>query len=183
MYSGHSTPCYYPSATTKNQIIEALAMDKHMLREIKKICKCTDVDDLMQIIYIYLLEMKDGIITTIHGKKQLKWFIIRLVLNQINSTTSLYYRQYKRNSQKYDPVLMGHEVGIDWNLDAINEIALKEIEKLPFYQRNIFNLVAENPDKTFPQLGEEYNIKGYSVFYTYNKVRQKLKKSIRKNDL
>ena len=182
-YSGHSTPCFYPSATTKNAIIDAFARDKKMKREIENICRCKEIDDLMQIIYLYLLEMKEETIIELNETKKLKYFIIRMVLNQINSTTSLYYRQYVRNSFLFDEELMGKTDSKDWNVNELNDVVTAELQKLPFYYRKIFEMVADNPDKTFPQLAKQYKIKSYSIFYTYAKVRKILKKSIRKRGL
>ena len=55
-----------------------------------------DLKDLIQDIYINLLEKEDNLIETLYNTNQLKYFIIRMVVNNIHSKNSPYYTKYKK---------------------------------------------------------------------------------------
>ena len=56
-----------------------------------------DLKDLIQDIYINLLEKEDSLIETLYNTNQLKYFIIRMVVNNIHSKNSPYYTKYKKD--------------------------------------------------------------------------------------
>ena len=56
-----------------------------------------DLKDLIQDIYINLLEKEDNLIETLYNENQLKYFIIRMVVNNIHSKNSPYYTKYKKD--------------------------------------------------------------------------------------
>ena len=56
-----------------------------------------DLKDLIQDIYINLLEKEDSLIETLYSTNQLKYFIIRMVVNNIHSKNSPYYTKYKKD--------------------------------------------------------------------------------------
>ena len=56
-----------------------------------------DLKDLIQDIYINLLEKEDNLIETLYNTNQLKFFIIRMVVNNIHSKNSPYYTKYKKD--------------------------------------------------------------------------------------
>ena len=56
-----------------------------------------DLKDLVQDIYINLLEKEDNLIETLYNTNQLKYFIIRMVVNNIHSKNSPYYTKYKKD--------------------------------------------------------------------------------------
>ena len=56
-----------------------------------------DLKDLIQDIYINLLEKEDDLIETLYNTNQLKYFIIRMVVNNIHSKNSPYYTKYKKD--------------------------------------------------------------------------------------
>lgn len=56
-----------------------------------------DLKDLAQDIYINLLEKEDSLIETLYNTNQLKFYIIRMVVNNIHSKNSPYYTKYKKD--------------------------------------------------------------------------------------
>ena len=55
-----------------------------------------DVDDLVQEIYVILLEYKRDKLIELYHKKQLKYFIIGIIQRQYHSVTSPFYKKYKK---------------------------------------------------------------------------------------
>lgn len=58
-----------------------------------------DLDDLIQDIWVCLLEKKEYTLD-LWRKNHLKFYVARIVLNQIRSKTSPYYYKYKKLCQR-----------------------------------------------------------------------------------
>lgn len=53
-------------------------------------------DDLTQEIYLILLQYNQSKLQQLIDKGQIKFFVARIIHNQFFSTTSTFYRQYKK---------------------------------------------------------------------------------------
>lgn len=56
-----------------------------------------DLKDLIQDIYINLLEKEDSLIENLYSTNQLKFYIVKMVVNNIHSKNSPYYTKYKKD--------------------------------------------------------------------------------------
>lgn len=83
----------------KYKIIDEISKDKVVEEVVYNIGDRGDEDlkDLIQDIYINLLEKEDSLIETLYNTNQLKYFIIRMVVNNIHSKNSPYYTKYKKD--------------------------------------------------------------------------------------
>ena len=83
----------------KYKIIDEISKDKVVEEVVYNIGDRGDEDlkDLAQDIYINLLEKEDNLIETLYSENQLKYFIIRMVVNNIHSKNSPYYTKYKKD--------------------------------------------------------------------------------------
>lgn len=83
----------------KYKIIDEISKDKLVEEVVYNIGDKGDEDlkDLIQDIYINLLEKEDNLIETLYNTNQLKYFIIRMVVNNIHSKNSPYYTKYKKD--------------------------------------------------------------------------------------
>ena len=83
----------------KYKIIDEISKDKLVEEIVYNIGDRGDEDlkDLIQDIYINLLEKEDNLIETLYSENQLKYFIIRMVVNNIHSKNSPYYTKYKKD--------------------------------------------------------------------------------------
>lgn len=83
----------------KYKIIDEISKDKLVEEIVYNIGSKGDEDlkDLIQDIYINLLEKEDNLIETLYNTNQLKYFIIRMVVNNIHSKNSPYYTKYKKD--------------------------------------------------------------------------------------
>jgi hypothetical protein len=87
----------------KNNIIEVLAKEK----TVETLCTNMGVeqayiDDLVQEIYLILLEYDEDKLIKMFERKQLKFFIVRIIMNQYFSKNSPFYKKYKMYDQKQD---------------------------------------------------------------------------------
>lgn len=53
-------------------------------------------DDLIQEIYLILMEYDRGKLEELYNKKQIAFFITRIIKNQYNSSTSPFYKKYRK---------------------------------------------------------------------------------------
>ena len=83
----------------KYKIIDEISKDKIVEEIVYNIGSKDDEDlkDLIQDIYINLLEKEDNLIENLYDTNQLKYFIIRMVVNNIHSKNSPYYTKYKKD--------------------------------------------------------------------------------------
>lgn len=196
-YKGKSAKCYY-SATTKHDIINQFARDTQMRKEIEGICKTNKIDDLMQSLFLILLEKSDEMIIGLNERKQLKWFIIQIVQNQFHSTSSAYFKTFKRNLEyKLEDVgskqtdFEGNEHGMvvkNSIIETIDVETVKDseekilfiqqaIDTLPWYDKELFLLYTLG-DKSLVDLQNEIKISRNSIFNTCKKVRKRIKKQV-----
>ena len=87
----------------KNNIIEVLAKEK----TVETLCTNMGVeqaylDDLVQEIYLILLEYNEDKLIKMYERKQLKFFIVRIIMNQYFSKNSPFYKKYKLYDQRQD---------------------------------------------------------------------------------
>lgn len=83
---------------TKNEIIEQ-AKREHLVEGIIENVKNfndtkQNLEDLAQDIYLILLE--DDKVERLYNEGKLKYYIVRIVLNQVRSNTSAFFYDYKR---------------------------------------------------------------------------------------
>ena len=87
----------------KNRIVNELAKEK----TVETLCTNMGVeqaylDDLVQEIYLILLEYNEDKLIKMFERKQLKFFIVRIIMNQYFSQNSPFYKKYKMYDQKQD---------------------------------------------------------------------------------
>ena len=83
----------------KFTIIEELAREKTIEQIARNVGgNDDDLKDLCQDLYIDLLAKDDELIEKLYQNKQLKFFITKMVLNNLHSTNSPFYMQYRRNN-------------------------------------------------------------------------------------
>lgn len=84
---------------TKYKIIDEISKNKLVEEIVYNIGDRGDEDikDLIQDIYINLLEKEDSLIENLYSTNQLKFYIVKMVVNNIHSKNSPYYTKYKKD--------------------------------------------------------------------------------------
>jgi hypothetical protein len=82
----------------KQEIINELAQEKIVEELVSNITKSNsfEIGDLIQDIYVFLLDYNDDKIIELYENKQLKYFIVRMIYNNYFSVNSRYYYKYKK---------------------------------------------------------------------------------------
>lgn len=91
---------------TKQDVIDTIAKQRVVEGIVKNIAGDTfnreeyNLNDLSQDIYVDLLSKNDDKIVEMYNNDQLKFFITRIVLNNVYSKNSPYYSKYKKLLKK-----------------------------------------------------------------------------------
>lgn len=89
--------------TSVHDIVEELARNKLIEELVNNIAPADESykEDLVQDLYIELLNKPPDNIINLYQANKLKYFIVRMVMNNINSKTSPFYYRYKKNAKKH----------------------------------------------------------------------------------
>ena len=82
-----------------NKAVERIAKERiveGIVTNVVRNDKDEDYRDLINEIYLTLLEKDEEFLNGIYERNQIQYFITRIVLNNINSKTSPYYYKYRR---------------------------------------------------------------------------------------
>lgn len=197
----------------KNDILTKIFNDIEYDQLIDNIVKNEDInkDDLKQELFLSLLEKPDDLIIELYEDNRMKFYITRIIINQVYSKQSKYYYQYKKNNKEFNISLSDQDVNdfildnyLDDSLTELDKIQSTELEKLKmnfdileytdkyklltWYEREILCLYYKlgtykllEGKMSMRKLEKEYGIDHCSIFNTIKIIKQKLKKHIKKN--
>lgn len=89
------------------------------------------VDDLLHECILIFIEHKKAV--ELIERNEAKWFIVRIALNQYRSTTSHFYRKFKRKSLRLNEdinIEIENDVEYDYDLDELINLNINIIEEL-----------------------------------------------------
>ena len=82
---------------TKNEVISVIAKEKIVEQIVSNIAKSSDdlLNDLSQEIYLDLLQKDEDKIVKLYESNQIRFFITRIVINNLHSKNSPYWCKIK----------------------------------------------------------------------------------------
>lgn len=85
---------------TKNEIIEIIAKERLVEQIVSNIAKSSDdlLNDLVQEIYLDLLSKSEEKIVNLYETNQIRFFVVRMVTNNLFSKNSPFYQTFKKNA-------------------------------------------------------------------------------------
>lgn len=88
---------------SNTEIVEQLAND-HIIEDICTNLRVTSnyYDDLVQEIYLIVMEYDNDKLNKILEKKQINFWLTRVIKNNWNSNTSPFWKQYRKFNSKQD---------------------------------------------------------------------------------
>ena len=101
---------------SKYEVIEELARGKVVEHFVENTAKCAldaNLSDLVQMVYLILLEYDDDKILDLYAKGEIKFFIARIIMNQFNSSLSPYHWIFRRHHDKVISMGVGAEINDD----------------------------------------------------------------------
>lgn len=155
-------------------MIDQLYNDKRIDEACKKIAKGNDLwQDLKQELFVVLCEYDMSKIKEIIDKKQIMYFIVRILLNFYNSKTSPFYKKYKHiNDEIIDLKFIKQLEDENSYSDELDKIELAfEKANLSWYERGIAKLYIQ--ERSFRKLSAKLDIPTRSLCETMKDVKRK----------
>ena len=104
----------------KNDIVKKIA-EQHLIEDIvRNIAGDEDEDlkDLCQDLYIDLMNKDETLIQSLYETNQLRYFIVKMVINNIHSKNSPYYSKYKKRNKNKLPIEQVKDIDGKYSTDT-----------------------------------------------------------------
>jgi hypothetical protein len=134
--------------------------------------------DLKAEVFLVLCEMNDDKLRGMYERNELKFYIVRIMLNMIKSDRSTFYKNY-RNHIEFVDVDKDFEIINYDKMDLIDKLE-KNLEGLHWYNKEILKLYAIDFKKNAKELSRKTGIPYMSLVRTINKTKKQMKTNIRK---
>jgi hypothetical protein len=164
---------------TKNQIIEELYRSKDFNDCIGKMEPEHLRDDLRAEVTLILLETDNNKLLAIHNAGALKYYTVRIIMNLIQSKTSLFYKRYRQQLVELtDRFMAEEEPDFEERLtrEDMEEQAMKEIDNLYWYNAGIIKLYMKHGN--YRAIQEDTGIPYSSAYKTIQKSFQEIKQKV-----
>lgn len=127
---------------TKNQVIEALFTGKNFNECLSKMEPAHLRDDLKMEVIAIVCEWPDEKVLTLHRKGELEFFVVRVILNQIQSDTSPFYKKFRIQTLQLTNMEIAEHYGFEerQRKEALEDKVLLEIDNLHWYGAGLVKL-------------------------------------------
>lgn len=157
----------------KNKIIEQYWLNDEVNQAFAKMQPEELQYDLKVEVFMVLLEMDDEKLFGLYERNEIRFYIVRTMLNMIKSDRSQFWKKY-RNYTEYED---NEKAEVEQN--SVLDIMEKGIEKLHWYQKEILNLYTFEFNKNAKELSRKTGIPYMSIIRTLKQTKTELKKHIR----
>jgi DNA-directed RNA polymerase specialized sigma subunit len=158
----------------KNKIIEQYWLNDEVNQAFAKMQPEELQYDLKVEVFMVLLEMDNEKLFGLYERGEIRFYIVRTMLNMIKSDRSQFWKKY-RNYTEYED---NEKAEVEQN--SVLDIMEKGIEKLHWYQKEILNLYTFEFNKNAKELSRKTGIPYMSIIRTLKQTKNELKKHIRK---
>jgi DNA-directed RNA polymerase specialized sigma24 family protein len=159
----------------KNEIITTLYQSKEVNDFIKKIKPVDLQDDLKQYAFAVLCEKPDEFIIELNNKKQLKFFLVKIISNSVFSNRSGFLTQHKLNDELHHDV-MEQQIDTTDNYHELIDNCVTESKKLYWYNQELLNLYSIHG--SYRAVSEITKIPVKSIYNAIKKGKQQIKQSL-----
>lgn len=163
-------------------------LDKYLINNYDKIKETAynianenDYEDLLHFVIEELYKCNKDKINDIIINKDMRWYIIRIMVNQYHSKTSRYYKKYKKYYD-YQVCIINDSItnSVPDNIkdkeiieDRLNWIE-KKLKNLHWFDAEIFKLYYSN-SHSLNSLSKATKINRNTIYHSVNKVKKYLK--------
>lgn len=156
----------------RNGIISELWSSFDLNEALKKMKPVEIQEDLKSELFLIICEIEESKLIDLYDKKQLKFYIVRIMLNLVQSSKNKFFKNY-RNFEEYNETEKPDET------EQPIEV-MEFIEGLYWYQKEILKLYTFDFNKNAKELSRQTGIPYMSLIRTLNQTKKELKKKIRK---
>lgn len=130
-------------------------------------------EELKSELFLRIAEIPEEKLIDLYNKRQLRFYVVRIMLNLIRSTDHKFYKKF-RNFVEYVPIEVVEQEQTD-----VSSIVKEHYESLYWYEKEIFRLYTFEFNCNAKKLSIALGIPYISVVRTINKIKQDLKTKIR----
>lgn len=157
----------------RNIILIELWESKEVNSVISKMQPTDLQDDLKSESFLILAELDEAKLIGLWERKEIKFYLVRIILNLIKSTDKKFYLKY-RNFIEYKEInTMENE-----QEDITDEVS-KYLEELYWYKKELLKLYVEKFNFNAKALSRETTIPYMSIIRTLNQTKAEIKKKIK----
>jgi hypothetical protein len=133
-------------------------------------------DDLKSEVFLILAELPEQKLSDLYDKKQLRFYIVRIMLNLVQNSNNQFYKRY-RNFVEYTQ----QEVAESYQEDISQKVRLS-VDDLHWYKKELLRLYTEEFKCNAKALSRDTGIPYMSIVRTLNITKSELKSKIRNDD-
>jgi len=131
--------------------------------------------DLKAEVFLVLCEMEEQKLIGMYDRNELRFYIVRTMLNMIKSDRSTFYKNYRNFSEFIDT---GRVIENE-SSDLVDRMEVK-LEGLHWYHKEILTLYAIDFKKNAKELSRKTGIPYMSIIRTLHKTKKELKQNLKK---
>ena len=131
-------------------------------------------EDLKSEVFLILCELPEEKLIALYDRKELKFYMVRIMLNLVQNKNNSFYKKYRNFSELNSQ----EEIVIQDDSPDISKIVNKYFENLYWYQKEILRLYTYEFNKNAKKLSISTGIPYMSIIRTLNKTKQELKSKI-----
>lgn len=158
----------------KNKIIEQYWLNDEVNQAFAKMQPEELQYDLKVEVFLVLLEMPEEKLFGLYERNEIRFYIVRTMLNMIKSDRSQFWKKY-RNYSEYNVKEVAEAED-----NCIISLMENGVENLHWYQKEILRLYTFDFNKNAKELSRQTGIPYMSIIRTLKQTKTELKKYIRK---
>lgn len=160
----------------RNKIITDLWNSKDVNDAFSKMHPVELQSDLKAEVFAVLCELPDDKLFGMHERGEIRFFLVRVMLNMIKSDRSGFWKKYRNHVEyKFDEVAVAENYS-----EELFEKIDNCISSMHWYQKEILRLYAIDFNKNAKELSRNTGIPYMSIIRTLKQTKTELKKKIRK---
>ena len=144
-------------------------------------CSKEEAEDIVGQMYLIIGKMLKKGLNITYGDEVNYYYIYLTLKTTFLQMKNKQKKQNKANSFEFESLdEVDHlQASEDINFDAANEIVLKELEKMHWYDKRVFDLIENG--LSLKELSTKTGISYHSLYNTHRKTKEKLKDKLIKN--
>jgi hypothetical protein len=160
----------------RNQILIEFWQSEEVNKAFSKMHPIELQDDLKSEVFLILAELPEQKLSDLYDKKQLRFYIVRIMLNLVQNSNNQFYKRY-RNFVEYTQ----QEVAESYQEDISQKVRLS-VDDLHWYKKELLRLYTEEFKCNAKALSRDTGIPYMSIVRTLNITKSELKSKIRNDD-
>jgi hypothetical protein len=160
----------------RNEILIEFWQSEEVNKAFSKMHPIELQDDLKSEVFLILAELPEQKLFDLYDKKQLRFYIVRIMLNLVQNSNNQFYKRY-RNFVEYT----AQEIAESYQEDLTFKVQFA-VEDLHWYKKELLRLYTEEFKCNAKALSRDTGIPYMSIVRTLNITKSELKSKIRNDD-